>query len=320
VRLPYDASLTEAGIRYATRSLHYTYNRMGLGLALRLRKIVAGVAVEQALQRWLPGRGLAFDVLGQTPYTDSDRYDLRLGGRRCDVKSFWVSDRARISALRHNPACLLEAEALVPADQLRSDRLAGDDLYLFGFLAGLETRSQGELERALAAEQPACLIYALPQAEWRGAGQAQRSLGRLVLKAAGPEPLTVEVGGQAAGTGAAVSETLHLAPRQRVVTQHDYAALLYLRLPGARRLPAGPVGVRSPALRSTVVVEPEAWFNIWVYGFEVFLAGWATKAEMRAHGRPLPAGTRVWQYARTATPNQALSVRDLHDVRELFNE
>jgi hypothetical protein len=93
-----------------------------------------------------------------------------------------------------------------------------------------------------------------------------------------------------------------------------FYSLLYLH---AGALPAGPVGVHSPVLKETVVVEPDDWANIWVYGIEVFLAGWLTKAELRARGRKLPAGTAVWQYPRTQTDNFAVPVRELRPISEL---
>ncbi len=313
LRLPYDATLTVAGIEYAKKSLHYTYNRMGLHAAARLRKIVAGVAVELAFRRWLAAEGVPFDLLGATPFTEPDRYDLRLGGRRCDVKSFVIGERAEISRVRRDPDWLLEAEALVPADQFQSSTLEENDFYLFGFLAGLETRRRTELDQALLAEQPVYLLYTLDQADWLGAAQ-WRSLGRLVLKADLDEPLAVEVGGQNAAR-VTHAERLRLGPRERTVTAGEFYSLLYLH---PDRLPAGPLGVRSAVLRDTVLVAPQRWENIWVYGIEIFLAGWLTKADFRARSRKLPAGTAVRQYPRgTQTENRAVPVRALRDVREL---
>ncbi|MFO3796597.1 MAG: hypothetical protein ACK8QZ_04840, partial [Anaerolineales bacterium] len=60
ISLPYTPDLTEAGITYACRSLAYTYNRMGIRLFERLRRIVAGIAVELALRRWLHAQGVPF--------------------------------------------------------------------------------------------------------------------------------------------------------------------------------------------------------------------------------------------------------------------
>ncbi len=330
LRLPYDATLTLAGIEYAKKSLHYTYNRMRLAPAARLRKIVAGVAVELALRRWLQAQDVPFDLLGATPFTEKDKYDLRLGGRRCDVKSFLISDRSQISALRRDPAWLEAAEALVPEDQFQSDRLGEQDIYLFGFLAGLETRTAPDLDKALLAEQPVYLIHTLSQPRWRGTSSAPstnsvpgsgpaagasawRSLGQLLFKADTPAPVELEAGGQAADHSGLV-ERLQLAPRARTASAAEFYSLLYLHVP---RLPGGALGVRSPALRETVVIEPDQWENIWVYGIEIFLAGWLPKADFRALSRHLPRGSAVLQYPRTQTPNRAVPVTQLRPVEEL---
>src|SRR5260221_13058090 len=177
---------------------------MRLAHGARLRKIVAGVAVELAFRRWLQAQAVPFDLLGATHFTEKDKYDLRLGGRRCDVKSFLISDRTQIATLRRDPAWLNAAEALVPEDQLQSDRLEEQDIYLFGFLAGLETRSAADLDKALRAEQPVYLIHTLSQPRWRGtervAGAATRRAGppgRGRGQARQPRPPWVAGGGAA---------------------------------------------------------------------------------------------------------------------------
>jgi hypothetical protein len=324
LRLPYDSSLTVAGIEYAKKSLHYTYNRMHLAPGARLRKIVAGVAVELAFRRWLQAQDVPFDLLGATHFTEKDKYDLRLGGRRCDVKSFLISDRTQIATLRRDPAWLNAAEALVPEDQFQSDRLGEQDIYLFGYLAGLETRDAKDLQQALRAEQPVYLIHTLSQPRWRGAQSAPRanpapgagswrSLGQLLFKADTPGPIELEAGGQVANH-AGRAEQLRLEPRVRTATTAEFYSLLYLHVP---RLPGGPVGVRSPVLRETVVIQPGDWVNIWVYGIEVFLGGWLPKADFRALSRRLPRGSTVLQYPRTQTDNRAVPVTQLRPVEEL---
>src|SRR5258706_9977586 len=320
LRLPYEALLTEAGIEYAKKSLHYTYNRMHRAPEARLRKIVAGVAVELAFRRWLQAQNVPFDLLGATHFTEKDKYDLRLGGRRCDVKSFLISDRSQITALRRDPAWLDAAEALVPEDQFQSDRLGEQDIYLFGFLAGLETRSAADLDKALRAEQPVYLIHTLSQPRWRGTESmpganpsAWRSLGRLLFKADTPGPIELEAGGQIENHAGWV-ERLRLAPRVRTASATEFFSLLYLHVP---RLPGGQIGVRSPALRETVIIQPREWENIWVYGIEIFLAGWLPKADFRALSRRLPRGSAVLQYPRTQTANRAVPVTGLRPVAEL---
>jgi hypothetical protein len=312
LRLPYDDTLTRAGVEYAKKSLHYTYDRMHLNLGARLRKIVAGVAVELAFRRWLDANEVPYDLLGATAFTEKDKYDLRLGGRRCDLKSFLISRRETITALRRDPGWLLDATALVPEDQLLKPSLDDGDIYTFGFLAGLETRQRDDVDKAVQTGQPVELV-ASPDADgWLGRGP-WRPLGPLALKTDLLTPLEVEIGGQGADHGALV-ERLLLPPRERVETQHEFYSLLYLRVD---RLPEGPLGVRSPVLRETHLVAPTHWQNIWVYGMEVIIAGWLTKGDFRSHSRRLPAGSRVKQYARTQTNNYALEVRHLRPILDL---
>ncbi len=313
LRLPYDASLTHAGIEYAKKSLHYTYNRMGLNPAARLRKIVAGVAVELAFRRWLDAQAVPYDLLGATAFTEKDRYDLCLGGRRCDLKSFFISDRPHIHALRSDPAWLMDAMALVPEDQFNSAALNENDLYLFGFLAGLETRESQDLAKAVQAGQPVYLLHTLADDAWLGR-HTWRSLGRLAFANRGPESLELEAGGQDSAR-AAITEGLALPPHGRAETEHDFYSLLYLRVP---RLPSDLVEVRSPALRVTRRIEPRQWSNIWVYGMEVFIAGWLTKAEFRALSRLLPAGAAVKQYRQTQVDNRAAPVSALRPLADLM--
>jgi len=312
LRLPYSSALTLAGIEYAKKSLHYTYNRMGLRPAGRLRKIVAGVAVELAFQHWLQAQGVPYDRLGATAFTEKDKYDLSLGGRRCDLKSFLISDKAKITALRQNPSWLLEASALVPEDQFLSSTLAENDLYLFGFLAGLETRQQADLEKVYAARQPFYLLALADQPHWRGQ-DTWRSLGRIICKSNHPTPIEVELGGQDAKR-AAISERVLLAPRARVVSRQEFFSLLYAHVAIP---PTHTIGVRSAVLTETLLFEPPHWLNIWVYGLEIFIAGWLTKAEFRAKSQKLARGTPVKQYPRTQTINRAVLVRELRPIDEL---
>ncbi len=103
IRLPCAPTLTEGGIHYAVRSLSYTYDRMGGSVYSRLRRIVGGVAVELAFRRYLGQQGIPFDQKGATPFTEPDRYDVALGGHRCDVKTFIISRRKQIISLRRDP-------------------------------------------------------------------------------------------------------------------------------------------------------------------------------------------------------------------------
>ncbi|HKI55265.1 MAG TPA: hypothetical protein VJ987_14160, partial [Anaerolineales bacterium] len=147
IHLPYTQDLTEGGIAYALHSLPYTYNRMGGSPFDRMRRIVAGVAVELAFRRYLTEQNVSFDVKGVTPFTEPDRYDVALGGRRCDIKSFLITYRNQIAEMKRKPEVVLSAPALVPSDQNAREGHSDKDIYLFVFLSGLIAASQADLEK-----------------------------------------------------------------------------------------------------------------------------------------------------------------------------
>ncbi|RME87292.1 MAG: hypothetical protein D6770_09695 [Anaerolineae bacterium] len=312
IRLPYTPDLTKGGIAYACRSLHYTYNRMGGSTISRLRRIVGGVAVELAFRRTLGELGVPFDVLGATPFTDPDRYDVALGGRRCDIKSFLITRREQIRALRQDPTLLLQAPALVPFDQVNAEGHSDEDLYIFAFTTALVTSSRTDLEKALAAGQPIHLIHAMPKGWARP--RLWRSLGRLALKSEDGPPLELELGGQNAAREF-ISCRVSLPPRQRVEIEVEFYALAYLH-PSA--LPHGRVGIHSPTREETYIIPPYRWGNIWVYGMDILLTGYITRAEFRRRARKIPAGSRVYQYNRTRTKNLAVPVEELRPLGELL--
>jgi hypothetical protein len=106
VRLPFSPDLTLGGVAYACRSLPHTYDRMGGSDFQRLRRIVAGKAVELAFRRHLAAQAVPYDTLGATPFTDPDHYDVALGGRRCDLKSFLIFQKNTIHRLHASrPSC-----------------------------------------------------------------------------------------------------------------------------------------------------------------------------------------------------------------------
>lgn len=312
ILLPYDPQFSSAGVQYARDSLHYTYNRMHLRTADRLRKIVSGIAFEMAVRRWLETEGVPYNRLGATAFTSPDRFDLAIGGRRCDLKSYLIYDRSKIAALHADPAWALDAQAMIPEDQFETERMGENDLYLFGFVTGLEARHSTDTEKAIAKQLPVYLIHPLPRERWAEAKPWQ-SLGPLALKSNTAAPITVEVGGQAADHSA-IRERITLAPRARLTVSQDYYAILYLSVP---RPPDGEIGIHSPALGETLLIKTSEWANIWVYGQRVYLCGWLNKHNFRAASSPLPPNSPVKQYSHTATANLALPMSGLRPMAEL---
>ena len=312
LHLPFTPDLTEGGIAYALRSLPYTYDRMGGSAFNRMRRIVAGVTVELAFRRYLSQQDIPFDVQGATPFTDPDRYDVSLGGHRCDIKSFIISHRDQISSLRKQPELLLKAPALVPSDQHVADGHHPNDLYLFAFLTGLMAASQDDLTKAMEANQPTYLVHALPKA-WSKPSTWQ-PLTPLTLKSESDETLTIEIGGQAAGREF-LTHKIELPPHTRVKLEHEFYAVSSIHV---NQLPNARLGVHSPYMGEPYVVDLFAWGNIWLYGMDIILTGYITYDEFGRKSSQIQPGSRVFQYSKTKTKNLAVPITDLKPLLELF--
>jgi hypothetical protein len=314
LRLPFTPDLTDGGIAYAIRSLPYTYDRMGGSPFDRLRRIVAGVAVELALRRHLAQQDIPYDVKGATPFTDPDRYDVSLGGHRCDVKSFLLSNRNQISSLRTHPELLLKAPALIPLDQFAADGHREDDLYLFAFMTCLLAASQKDIKIAMDAGQPAYLVHTMPKA-WT-LPRVWQPLGPLALKSESDETLSIEINGQAGGREF-MTRTFVLPPRMRVKVEDDFFALSSIY---AHQLPGARLGIHSPVIGEPYIIDPFDWGNIWVYGMEIILTGYLPREEFRRKSNLIQPGSRVFQYAKTRTKNLAVPVADLKPLGRLFEQ
>lgn len=318
IHIPYTRDLTEGGIAYAVRSLPYTFNRAGghhkgvISPYDRLRRTVASVAVELAFRRYLSEQNIPFDVKSATPFTEPDRYDVILGGRRCDIKSFLISYREQIAELKRNPQVVLGAPALVPSDQNAAEGRSDKDLYLFAFLSGLIAASQADLEKAMYADQPHYLVHAMPEM-WARPVQ-WNPLGELVLKSESDETQVLEIGGQDEGREMRTS-VLEIPPRTRVKLDDGFHSVAYVHIKAS---PSARIGIHSPALQETYIIGEMDWGNIWVYGTNILLAGWLTREEFNRGARAILPGARVFQYDRTRTKNLAVNVSELKPLAELF--
>lgn len=312
LHLSYTRDLTEGGIAYAIRSLPYTYNRMGGSPYHRLRRIVAGVAVELAFRRYLSEQNIPFDVKGATPFTDPDRYDVSLGGRRCDIKSFLITYREQIAEMKKNPQIVLKAPALVPSDQNAAQGHSDNDIYLFAFLPGLIAASQADLEKVNYAGQPHYLIHAMPDSWARPV--RWNPLGALVLKSESEETQVVEIGGQDKGRETRVS-VVEAPPRTRVEIENGFFSLSYIHI---KTMTNARIGIHSAIRKETHLIGAQEWGNIWVYGVDILLAGYLTREEFNRHAKPIQAGARVFQYDRTRTKNLAVPVSELKPLSDLL--
>jgi hypothetical protein len=310
--VPFTPDLAEAGIGYACRSLPYSYDRTESSPFDRLRRIVTEIAVELAFRRYLTQQNVPFDTKGATPFTEPNRYDVSLGGHRCDIRTFLISDRAQITALHADPAALLQAPALVPVDQFAGEGHSPTDLYLFAFLTGLVAASRADVEKACNAGQPIFLVHPMPESWMRP--HLWASLGKLVLKSESSQPLIVELGGQNAAREF-ITFRSELAPHTRLELHEDFHSIAYVHI-GART--EGRVGIYSSSRHATYLIRPVDWGNIWVYGLRAYLVGCIGRDEFRQKARMLPADSRAFQFERTRTKDLALPVSELRSLPEFL--
>ncbi len=312
ITFPCNDDLIRGGIDYARRSLAFTYNRVGGTSLMRLRRIVGGVAVELGLRRYLDALGVPYENTGATPFTEPDRYDIALGGRPCDVKSYLLLQRQKIAAVHRQPELLLQADALVPADQLFSERHTPQDIYLFAFMTALTARNRQDRQRIRRRGLPAFVLAPLP-ARW-ARPQVWQRLDPLYLKNEAKTPLRVEVGGQN-DARAFICRQVELPPRTRVRLRPEFFSLAYVH---ASRVPEARLGLHAPSLGEPLLLQPKDWGNIWVYGMRIFLVGYLSWRRFRQLARPLPAGQTVFQYRRTRIKNYRLPVEKLRPIGELL--
>jgi hypothetical protein len=106
-----------------------------------------------------------------------------------------------------------------------------------------------------------------------------------------------------------------LAPGERIQLTQDYYALSYLH---SSEPPDGRIGVHSPNLGETYLVEAGEWGNIWVYGLEIVLAGYIRWGDFRRQAQRPPVGSRDSQQPRTDVDQMAVQIADLRPMADLI--
>ena len=312
LHLPCTPDLIQGGIAYALRSLPYNFQRGGSSIYERLRHAAAEGAVELAFRRALSEQNIPFEVKAALPFHGHERYDVLLGGRRCEIKSFLLSQNQQVSRIRHTPDLLLQAPALVDSDQHAAEGQFPRDLYLFAFLLGEVTAPRADQQKVIEIKSPHFFIHVMPE-DWNRPLQ-WNSLGKLALKSDSDEVQTIELGGQDEGHTMR-SYTVELPPRRRVEVANGFFSLAYAHRKGR---PRGRIGIHSPFRKDTYLIGPQDWDDIWTHGKDILLAGYITREEFRRCASFIPTGSRVFQYRETQVKNLAVPVSELRPLSELF--
>jgi hypothetical protein len=273
---------------------------------------VTGAAVELAFRRHLSEQKIPFEVKGALPFTAHECYDVMLGGRRCEIKSFLISHREQIAQIQHDPELVLRAPALVASDQHAAEGHSPRDLYLFAFLTGRVTASWDELQKVIESKQPYTLVHVMPEA-WNRPSKWS-PLGKLVVKSEAEETQAIEIGGQDEGREMR-SLLVELPPGRRLEISTGFFSLSYVH---TKTCCPARLGIHSPIRRETYLIGASEWGNIWVYGTDLLLAGYITRENFSRRASFVPTGSRVFQYNQTQVKNLAVPVSELRPLSELF--
>jgi len=313
VRLPYDESLSLAGVTYVQHNLGRILGGRATPSDSHLRRIVASVAVDLALRRWFDRERIPYSLLDDEPFTRPEWPRLSLGGRRLILVTSLITSRRAIQRIHRDPRRALDAPAAVSADDLEAGGLSEGDLLTFALLLGLETRSLADLERALAAGHPIHLIAFPPSPAWAHPPHGG-DLGSLALASSSARQEIVIHGvlpGHAPWTACVA---LDPSSAFRSPPLHSVTALL------SSALPQGPIVASAESRPSRWEIHPGDWRNLWVYGIEILVLGWKTVHEFRTGSAPPspsrhaslgirpPQGSRLLE-ARRLRPLAALADR-----------
>jgi hypothetical protein len=258
----------------------------------------------------LAAEEISFGVQTPAPFLDPDRYDLRVGNRTCELKSYLIGRSREWRAFGGHPQLILDAPALVPLDRHVTDTVRANDIYIFAFVgAGAVDRAPSR--RGAAAPEDEFWLHFLPAAWRRARGSAP--LGPISLKSADEAGVVVELDGIDGG-GAPTVHNLPVAGHERLVLDNSMIALSHM---GARDRPAARLGLHAASRGLMHVVEPRDWHNVWMEGWGIIVVGWMAREDFRARAQLLPAGSRVLQFDRTRLKNLAVTISHLRPIASL---
>jgi len=155
-------------------------------------------------------------------------------------------------------------------------------------------------------------VHVMPDAWMRPSNW--KPLGKLVLKSESAEAQLVDVNGQDEGREIR-TVSVELPPKTRIQLDEFFFTVAHIQ---SKSLPDARIGIHSSARKETHVIGVMDWGNIWVYGLDITLVGWLTRAEFNQRATPLQEGARVFQYDKTRTKNLAVPVRELKPITELL--
>ncbi len=309
--LPYDPGLTLAGVTYVCRSLGRAVARISRRPSpARLRREVAAVAGEMALRHWMDAQGVPYALFRSAPFTDPLRYSLLVGGRQLRVLADVCFEPPDRGPVKKDARWLLSAEVRLTPGPLGWRGQSSSSLLAVVFVLAEVAARRSQFERASAEGRRVDLLAIPPGTFWHRP-RRWRLLAPVSLSSEAPCPLELEIAGQRRDRAPHL-EWVTLEPHAKSVLEGALYTLRYLR---ASQPPGSALEVRSGATGRRWRVLPGDWFNLWIYGRAVVLAGWTTQAALRRwapnDGYPLREGAPGSQGALTLPLKELRPMQDL---------
>jgi hypothetical protein len=308
-RLPLE--MMHAAVCLALRGITLSStNNFQNEIAFSIQRVVDYTSL-LAFRRCLSDRKLSYSSWQSSPFTDPDRQNLILGGRRCIIDTELVRKKEDIRALRKNPEKILEKAVCFPESP---ENIWEEDLLLFAFMSGLLARNPSDIHKAFQARQPLCLVHILPAQ--RRSLKPWSSLGSLSLKSDAKRTLHIEFGGLRKDR-TYQSEKVSLPPGEVVRFEPNFYSLTYLKVeePIFERL-----ALRSPLFPYAYMVHPHQWHNLWVYGLEITFTGYMTWSEFRLAAYPSSENENFTPFLSKVGGLICLPVEELYPLGPLFKQ
>ncbi len=313
LEIDYTSDLTEAGIAYTCRKLvTHPPDRKRHGTHHILTGCVASAAVELAFRRFLISQEIPHRTLDATPFSKPGRLEIIIGERRCNILLSMITKKSQIRMFQKNPTDILAFPVALSKDEVFSDLLQNDDLYIFAILKALVTPNLRSLTQATQANQPVFMIYVMPS-KWSQPDH-WNSFGNMTLKSSSNESINLILEGRNS-LGKPHSETFALIPGEITTTSCNFYSLHILH---TQQQPQGTLGIHSPVLSDTYHIQSIEWRNIWVYGIQITFTGFMTRGEYLAQACNHPINNQVQKYLHIGTDDLSIPVSNLYPLQDLF--
>jgi hypothetical protein len=312
ISLPFTSDLTIGGIALACRSLSKAYEPKTGSQLDHIRSIISSVAGELAFRRLLGEQSIPYHVVNPTTFSDLDQYEVCLAGHRCTLVSTLLTRRQHIARIRRDPGLLLQEPAFIPPDNYNPEGKKYEDIYLFAYILGLVASSHADEDRAKKAGQPVYLLHAMPEKWAHPDGWV--ALKQLALKSDCDQAITIEMGGKDHEHNF-ISRTIELPSRRRVQVPEEWFSIAYIHAPTR---PEARIGMHSPVRGVPHIIRSYDWFNIWLYGMAIYLAGWITHDNFRRKSQILHPGMPGSSLLRPPAKSLGVSTSDLEPLAPLL--